>query len=85
METKFEEHQPEENDPEEDEIVIKDFDDVFDFIGGWGPFQVNILMLNSELIYAFLSVASIMEVSKLFVTGFENQMLITYTEPLFIS
>ena len=27
-------------DKEDDEIVIKDFDDVFDYIGGWGPFQV---------------------------------------------
>ena len=43
METKFEEHHRGENDPEEDEIVIKDFDDVFDFIGGWGPFQVKLV------------------------------------------
>ena len=28
-------------DKEEDEVVIKDFDDVFDYIGGWGPFQVT--------------------------------------------
>ena len=28
-------------DKEEDEVVIKDFDDVFDYIGGWGPFQVR--------------------------------------------
>ena len=43
MEIKLEEHHRDENDPEEDEVVIKDFDDVFDFIGGWGPFQVTIL------------------------------------------
>ena len=41
METRLEERH-DENDPEEDDIVIKDFDDVFDFIGGWGPFQVKI-------------------------------------------
>ena len=62
METKLEE-QHGENNQEEDDIVIKDFDDVFDFIGGWGPFQVkvtsiimNIPNLNSytELIEDFL-------------------------------
>ena len=62
METKLEE-QHDENNLEEDDIVIKDFDDVFDFIGGWGPFQVkvtsiimNIPNLNSypELINDFL-------------------------------
>ena len=62
METKLEEHH-DEKDSEEDDIVIKDFDDVFDFIGGWGPFQVkvtsiimNIPNLNSytELIEDFL-------------------------------
>ena len=45
MGTKLEEHHRDENNPEEDGIVIKDFDDVFDFIGGWGPFQVHLLML----------------------------------------
>ena len=42
MESKLEEHD-DENDFEEDDIVIKDFDDVFDYIGGWGPFQVKII------------------------------------------
>ena len=28
-------------DKEGDEVVIRDFDDVFDYIGGWGPFQVT--------------------------------------------
>ena len=54
METKFEEHHCDENVSEEDEIVIKDFDDVFDFIGGWGPFQVNLLMFYPELIDALI-------------------------------
>ena len=40
MESKLEEHH-DENDFEEENIVIKDFDDVFDYIGGWGPFQVS--------------------------------------------
>ena len=58
METKFEEHHCDENDSEEDEIVIQDFDDVFDFIGGWGPFQVNLLMFYPELIDALFPVPS---------------------------
>jgi len=59
METKFEEHHCDENDSEEDEIVIKDFDDVFDFIGGWGPFQYLITLaffpFNIFLGYVYLS------------------------------
>ena len=41
MKSKLKEHH-DENDFEEDNVVIKDFDDVFDYIGGWGPFQVKI-------------------------------------------
>ena len=38
-------------DKEGDEIVIKDFDDVFDYIGGWGPFQVTncVVIINPSL------------------------------------
>ena len=45
-------------DKEEDEVVIKDFDDVFDYIGGWGPFQVtNCVAINT------LSLKRILDVS----------------------
>ena len=47
MKSKLEEHH-DENDFEEENIVIKDFDDVFDFIGGWGPFQVKIIYKKSH-------------------------------------
>ena len=57
METKLEERL-DENDCEEEDTVIKDFDDVFDFIGGWGPFQVNLLMFYPELIDALIPVPS---------------------------
>ena len=36
-------------DKEDDEVVIKDFDDVFDYIGGWGPFQVTNCVENITL------------------------------------
>ena len=42
MESQLEERL-DENDCEEEDTVIKDFDDVFDFIGGWGPFQVKLV------------------------------------------
>ena len=40
-----------------EEEVIKDFDDIFKYIGGWGPFQVrncseNQLVLKTAIFYA---------------------------------
>ena len=45
-------------DKEEDEVVIKDFDDVFEFIGGWGPFQVrNCVVIISSSPSSILAVS----------------------------
>ena len=46
-------------DKEDDEVVIKDFDDVFDYIGGWGPFQVT----NCVVIITTPSLRKILAVS----------------------
>ena len=48
MESQLEERL-DENDCEEEDTVIKDFDDVFDFIGGWGPFQVKLVKSYPEV------------------------------------
>ena len=48
MESQLEENR-DENDCEEEDNVIKDFDDVFDFIGGWGPFQVKLVKSYPEV------------------------------------
>ena len=32
----------------EEEEVIKDFDDIFKYIGGWGPFQVRNLYAKTS-------------------------------------
>ena len=35
--------------------IIKDFDDIFKFIGGWGPFQVLVLHVYQVLILIIAS------------------------------
>ena len=55
MESQLEERL-DENDCEEEDTVIKDFDDVFDFIGGWGPFQVKLVKSYPEVKNILLSI-----------------------------
>ena len=46
----------------EEPVVIKDFDDIFQYIGGWGPFQVCGRMFTFLLYVKVLA----LEISRLF-------------------
>jgi len=50
---------PEQTEPKEEVAKINDFDDVFEYIGGWGPFQYLLTLaffpFNIFLGYVYLS------------------------------